>query len=76
LFQVTIESKLTFNLSLIAHKSGNLDESMLHCNKAIVLNSTYLKAIIHRAKLHQLKELYEDSVRDYEVIINNVTSVH
>jgi len=49
---------------------------MLHCNKAIVLNSTYLKAIIHRAKLHQLKELYEDSVRDYEVIINNVTSVH
>jgi len=55
------------NLSLIALKLGEADEALVLVNKAIDLNSSYLKAILHRATIHNVKELFDEAVRDYEV---------
>ncbi len=58
---------MLMNLSLIALKLGEADEALVLVNKAIDLNSSYLKAILHRAQIHNVKELFDEAVRDYEV---------
>jgi len=66
---ITIQSKLHFNIALITLKQNKLDESLAACSKAIELNSKYLKAIIHRAKVYVQKEMYDDAVHDYEAAL-------
>lgn len=69
MFQITIQSKLQFNLALIAQKLNQLDESLDACGKAIELNSGYLKAYIHRARVYVAKEMYDDAVHDFEAAL-------
>ncbi|CAL8087988.1 unnamed protein product [Orchesella dallaii] len=69
MINITIQSKLYFNLALIAQKQNKLDDSLQACTKAIALNSNYLKAIIHRARLYSTKEQYDDAVHDLEAAL-------
>jgi len=69
LTNITIQSKLHFNLALIAQKKGDLDESLNSCKLAIELNPSYLKAVLHQAKIHTQKEMFEEAVRDYEAAL-------
>lgn len=56
-------------MALIFNKLNKLDESIASCTKAIDLNSSYLKAILHRARLYCQKEMYDDAVHDYEAAL-------
>jgi len=62
----TIESKMSLNLSLIALKLGEVDEGLTLVNRAVELNPSYLKALLHRAQLHKTKEMFNEAVSDYE----------
>jgi len=63
----TIESKMSMNLSLIAFKLGETDEALTLVNRAVELNGSYLKALLHRAQVHKAKEMFDEAVRDFEV---------
>jgi len=62
----TIESKMSMNLSLIAFKLGETDEALTLVNRAVELNGSYLKALLHRAQVHKAKEMFDEAVRDFE----------
>jgi len=59
---------MSMNLSLIALKLGEVDEALSLVNRALELNSHYLKALLHRAQVHKTKEMFDEAVRDFEVI--------
>lgn len=59
-------SKLYYNRALVNTKLGNLTEAVIDCNEALKINSSYLKALLKRAKCYYDLEKYEECVADYE----------
>lgn len=66
--QTCLESKFNFNLSLIYNQQRMYDDALQYANRAIEINTAYYKAYMHRARINNAKELYEEAVRDFEVI--------
>lgn len=64
----TVQSKMSLNLSLIAFKLGEMDNALTCVNEALDLNPSYLKALLHRAQVHKAKDMYDEAVRDFEVL--------
>lgn len=65
--QTNLESKFSFNLSLIFFKLRMYDESLQYVTKAVDINPSYYKAVVHRAAIFNAKEMYEEAARDFEV---------
>ena len=61
-------AKLFFNLSVVYGKQGKANEALIECNNAIKLDSNYDKAYMKRASLYDELEMYEECVRDYELL--------
>jgi DnaJ family protein C protein 7 len=65
-----IESKLAYNLGVTSCKfTGGQEESIKMFTKAIELNPSYVKAFSSRAQLYFNMEKFEESLRDYEALI-------
>ncbi|KAK7793735.1 hypothetical protein R5R35_007885 [Gryllus longicercus] len=63
---LSTNAKLYFNRATVSSKLGRLNEAIADCSAALELDSTYLKALLRRAKCYMDLGEYEDAVRDYE----------
>eukprot|EP00096_Caligus_rogercresseyi_P006504 TRINITY_DN2298_c0_g1_i1.p1 TRINITY_DN2298_c0_g1~~TRINITY_DN2298_c0_g1_i1.p1 ORF type:complete len:706 (-),score=197.83 TRINITY_DN2298_c0_g1_i1:737-2854(-) len=61
-------AKLYFNRAIVAAKLGKLEKSIEDCNSALELDSSYLKALMRRAKSYLDIGDYESAVKDYETL--------
>ena len=61
-----LESKLNFNLALVTNKNDT-NTSLTYVNKAISLNPSYVKAILHRANIYMSQEKFDEALKDFEV---------
>ncbi|XP_063700555.1 dnaJ homolog subfamily C member 7-like [Culicoides brevitarsis] len=62
-------SKLYYNRALVNTKLGNLNDAVVDCNEALKINSSYLKALLKRAKCYYDLEKFEECVADYEAAL-------
>ncbi|KAI1293545.1 DnaJ -like protein subfamily C member 7 [Halotydeus destructor] len=61
-------AKIYLNRAIVHNKLGKQHSALEDCNKAIELDSNYIKAYLKRARLHMDLEMFEESVRDYDLV--------
>jgi len=61
-------AKLYFNLSVVYGRQKKPKEALAQINQAIKLDENYDKAYMKRASLYDELEMYEESVKDYEML--------
>jgi len=61
-----IRSQLYCNRAAAFERLGKLEESVQDCNRALGLDSNYVKAYSRRARAYMCMERFEEAVRDYE----------
>ncbi|XP_053214089.1 dnaJ homolog subfamily C member 7-like [Panonychus citri] len=61
-------AKLYFNRALVWAKKGKLQEAIADCTNAIKNDEHYIKAYLKRAKLYLDSEMYEEAVREYDLV--------
>lgn len=65
-----INAKLYLNRAIVLSRLNKLREAVEDCNTALILEDTYLKALLRRAKCYSDLGEYEDAVKDYEKAYN------
>lgn len=63
-----INSKIYLNRAIVLSRLNKLKEAIADCTSALVLEETYLKALLRRAKCYSDLGEYEESVKDYEKV--------
>lgn len=61
-------AKLYFNRALVWAKKGEHKKAIEDCSNAIKNDEHYIKAYLKRAKLYLDSEMYEEAVREYDLV--------
>lgn len=57
------------NRAICFSKMGNYQDTIKECNRALELNSTYMKALVRRSEAHEKLENYEEALADNKKIL-------
>lgn len=57
------------NRAICFLKMGNYQDTIKECNRALELNSTYMKALVRRSEAHEKLENYEEALADNKKIL-------